>query len=93
MSTAVTPTPEAVEKPRPSKIPSLNPYIAPNVFCSNRDCGKKMDPVMITDRGGERSLRYDCEPCNYSFYASMVHAQGQCRPLGKDKSNLPEVRR
>jgi len=80
----------AAPAPRPSKIPNLNPYLAPNVVCSNRNCRKPMKPVVVTDRGGEASLRYDCEPCRYSFYASLIHAQGTCKPLGAEKSGPPE---
>lgn len=78
-------------KPKATKIPTLSPYLAPAVMCSNRDCRRIMHPSTVTDKGGEVMLRYDCVPCNYSFFASMVHAQGQCKPLGSDRANPPEV--
>ena len=81
-----------VAPPKPAKIPDLNPYLAPNVACSNRGCGKILIPVMADNpKGGEKELRYDCESCGYSFYASLMHVQGQCKPLGAPNKSLPEV--
>ena len=91
MSTSVVPEVKAEQAPKKIKIPALSPYLAPSVMCSNRDCRKLMKPVAVTDKGGEVMLRYDCEPCNYSFFMSMIHAQGQCKPLGVDKAGPPEI--
>ena len=85
MSTAITP------EVRKTKIPSVNPYVAPNVICSNRDCLRPMKPKVNKDKGGEPVLQYDCEHCNYSLFASLVHAQGQCKPIGAPTKNLPEI--
>lgn len=82
-------TPKPVEKK--TKIPTLNPYLAPAVICSNRDCLKILFPKVSTEKGGEPTLQYDCENCNYSFFASLVHQQGLCKKLGSEKKNLPEV--
>lgn len=89
MSTATTP--EAKTPPKKTKIPNLNPYFSPAVICPNRDCLKVLYPVVSTEKGGEPTLRYDCEPCNYSFFASLIHAQGQCKQLGSDRKNPPEI--
>lgn len=96
MSTTTTPS-EAVQKastplpPRKPKIPTLNPYMAPAVICPNRECLKVLFPKVTTEKGGEPTLQYDCEPCSYSFFASLVHAQGTCKPLGSQRQNPPEV--
>lgn len=94
MNAAVTPNVEESQKlgdPRPVKIPSVNPYLAPSVVCSNRNCRRILKPVVVTDKGGELLLRYDDEWCNYSFYSSMIHAQGICKPIGQENKALPEV--
>lgn len=79
------------QAPRKVKIPQLNPYLAPMLFCSNRDCRQPMEAKIINDRGGEAMLQYDCEPCGYSFFGSLVHAQGMSKPIGQKKEGPPEV--
>jgi hypothetical protein len=91
MSTVTAPAPAGM-KPKPSKIPTLNPWAAPAVICPNRGCNKVLFPVMAqSEKGGEPELRYDCEPCNYSFYAGLTHVNGICRPMGAKKSPVPEI--
>lgn len=90
MSTAANPVVEAPKKV--SKIPPLNPWAAPAVACPNKGCNKILYPVISDNpKGGEKELRYDCEPCGYSFYASLQHVQGQCKPLGAPNKSLPEI--
>lgn len=80
------------DKPKTTKIPTLNPWLAPAVICPNRGCHKLLYPTMSqSEKGGEPEIRYDCEPCGYSFYAGLQHVNGICRPLGAKKAPLPEV--
>jgi len=80
------------EKPKVGRIPNLNPWAAPAVACPNKGCNKILFPVLADNpKGGEKELRYDCEPCGYSFYASLVHVQGQCKPLGQPNKKLPDM--
>ena len=80
------------QKPKVSKIPPLNPWAAPSVACPNKGCNKILQPILADNpKGGEKELRYDCVPCGYSFYASLQHVQGQCKPLGAANKRLPEV--
>ena len=88
MSTTATPEVQAPKKP---KIPATSPYIANAVICRNRDCLAVLFPKVSTEKGGEPTLQYDCENCHYSFYASLIHAQGTYKALGQDNKQLPGV--
>lgn len=84
----------AVQEPvkKVAKIPPLNPWAAPSCACPNKGCNQILVPVLADNpKGGEKELRYDCVPCGYSFYASLQHVQGQCKPLGMPNKQLPDM--
>lgn len=87
MSTTATPPVES----KVTRIPKLNPYVAPTLICSNRNCLRELTPRVSKDQGGEPSLQYDCENCNYTFHASLTHAMGQAVQFKAAKPNLPEA--
>lgn len=50
-----------------------------------------MTPRIAHDRkGGEDVLVYTCVPCGYDFKASMVRANGECKPIGSLDTKGPE---
>lgn len=68
----------AVPKPK-AKIPSLNPYLAPNCVCSNRNCNTVMTPQIGKEkRGGDIVVFYNCPNCHYDMKVSLQHANGEC---------------
>ena len=90
-TTTVAPVEQAKTPPKRPNIPTLAPYIAPNVICKNRDCLRVLTPRVSNEKGGEPLLQYDCRNCQYTFFASLIHAQGEYRALGAEKAKLPEV--
>ena len=61
------------------KIPSLNPFFAPDAVCTNRGCNQIMKiQVGKEKKGGEVVLFYHCTNCHYDCKVSPVHVMGQC---------------
>jgi len=84
----------AVQEPvkKTAKIPPLAPWIAPSLGCPNKGCGAILLPKLADNpKGGEKELRYDCTNCRYSFYSSLIHANGSYKPLGEANKKLPEI--
>lgn len=78
-------TPQAPpEQKKSAKIPSMNPWLAPNVLCPNPKCHKILAPVVAHEaKGGEPILAYPCNDCGYAFKASLIRGNGECVPLDK----------
>ena len=78
MSTATVAPPA---QPKPAKIPSLNPYLAPQAMCPT--CRALLEPMPGKNRDGSPSVLYSCETCGYTLAANAQHILGECVPTSK----------
>lgn len=87
MSTTTVPNPQAKQEPvKPqAKLPSLSPYIVPNLLCSNRECNTILtNPKTGIDKEtGEQVVYFNCPNCHYDAALSLTHSNAKVAPEGK----------
>ncbi|MGC1686725.1 MAG: hypothetical protein WA734_13955 [Candidatus Acidiferrales bacterium] len=72
------------KKPAPpvsvTKLPSLSPYLVPNLLCSNRACNTILtNPKTGIDKDtGEQIVYFHCDNCHYDVMLSLQHSTGKC---------------
>jgi len=90
--------PEVKPKPAPpvnlTKLPSLSPYLVPNLLCSNRTCNQLLtNPKTGIDKDtGEQIVYFHCDNCHYDAMLSLAHSNAKCVKEGTIglKSSLTE---
>jgi hypothetical protein len=85
MATTTTPQPEVKQALVKPKLPSLSPYLVPNLLCSNRACNQILsNPKTGIDKDtGEQVVIFTCENCGYDALLSLTHSNAKVAPKGK----------